>query len=255
MWPYPKVLAHRGAGRLAPENTLAALRRGLEYGFRAVEFDVMLSADDVPLLMHDVATGRTTDSTGRICDMAWQDIARLDAGSWYSREFAGEGVPRYEEAMAFCKRNGIWMNVEIKPAPGFEKRTGQVVAEYTSRFFTEASGERRQDEKQDPGLPLLSSFSLDALLAAKTAGPRIPRAYLVDAIPADWQQHLERLEAMALHVNHRTLTQQQAQAVKRARYGLFCYTVNSLAQARRLLDWGVDAFCTDRIDLFPPDFS
>ena len=119
MWPYPKVIAHRGAGTLAPENTIAAMQCGLDYGFRAVEFDVMLSKDGVPVLMHDPLFGRTVTGVGAVATTLAADLLQMDAGSWFSERFAGESVPSYENVFRFCQQNGIWMNVEIKPEPGF----------------------------------------------------------------------------------------------------------------------------------------
>ncbi|HEX2531111.1 MAG TPA: glycerophosphodiester phosphodiesterase [Burkholderiaceae bacterium] len=249
MWPYPKVVAHRGGGILAPENTLAAMRCGLRYGFHAVEFDVMLAADGIPILMHDAQFGRTVPGTGKVADFTALQLSGMDAGSWFGPEFAGERVPTYREAADFCRVNAIWMNVEIKPAPGFERQTGAAVAALSRTFFAaelaSAAG--------PPLLPLFSSFSFDALLAAKDAVPAIPRGYLVDRIPADWRNSLEALGAVALHVNHKHLCAERAAEVKSAGYGLFCYTVNDPVRVRELLSWGVDAFCTDRLDLIGPE--
>jgi glycerophosphoryl diester phosphodiesterase len=244
MWPYPKIVAHRGAGTLAPENTMAAMRCGLARGFHAVEFDVMLSKDAVPVVVHDPHFGRTIAGTGNVFDCSAQQLATLDAGSWFGPEFSGEPVPYFAQVADFCNAQGIWMNIEIKPAPGFDEPTGRVVAQWTARLCANTIA-----------APLLSSFSYDALLAAKVAASVIPRGYLVDTIPSDWRQRLEALEAVALHTNHKNLSPQLAQAVKDAGYGLFCYTVNEPARAREILSWGVDAFCTDRIDLIGPDFS
>jgi glycerophosphoryl diester phosphodiesterase len=249
MWFYPKILAHRGGGRLAPENTLAALRCGLAYGFRAVEFDVMLSSDSIPVLMHDPHLGRTVRGSGNVSDCTARELALMDAGSWFGAQFAGEPVPLYEQAVDFCKENGIWMNVEIKPAPGYETETGRVTGELTQRLFAAEieAGDRTR-------LPLFSSFSFEALAGARAAAPGIPRAYLVDTIPTDWLDRLRALDAVALHTNQKNLTPALAKAVKEAGYGLFCYTVNTQARAHEITTWGVDAFCTDCIDLIGPDF-
>jgi glycerophosphoryl diester phosphodiesterase len=248
MWFYPKIVAHRGGGSLAPENTMAAMRCGLAHGFHAVEFDVMLAADRIPVLMHDPQFGRTVRGCGRVADATAQELAAMDAGSWFGPAFAGEPVPAYEQVVQFCRQNGIWMNVEIKPSPGQEAETGRAVAECTQRLFaTEVAG-------GDPAaLPLLSSFSAEALAAAKEAVPGVPRALLVEVVPGDWAERLRALDAVALHTNHRNLTVAQTRAVKEGGYGLFCYTVNTPARAREILGWGVDAFCTDRIDLIGPD--
>lgn len=249
MWTYPKIIAHRGGGKLAPENTLAAMRCGLAHGFHAVEFDVMLSSDRVPVLMHDPEFGRTIAGAGKVSDYTAAELRTRDAGSWFGPAFAGEPVPTLEQVCRFCIDHRVWMNVEIKPAPGFEVVTGGVVAESMLRFLeTQAA--------VDPAMqPLFSSFSFDALLAAQAAAPGIARAYLVDVIPPDWPARLERLDAVALHTNQKNLSEEQAHAVKSAGFGLFCYTVNEPERAREIVSWGVDAFCTDRIDVIGPVFS
>lgn len=251
MWPYPKVIAHRGGGTLAPENTLAGIRAGLARGHRAIEFDVMLARDAAPILMHDPQLGRTVAGSGNVSDYSAAELAALDAGSWLDPKFHGEPVPGLREVLEFCIANRIWMNIEIKPAPGFEAQTGRVAARLVRSLFA------RQIESPQAGavpLPLFSSFSFEALMAAREEAPEIPRGFLMDLIARDWQEPLLQLNAVALHTNHQHLLPAQAQAVKRAGYGLMCYTVNDPARAREILAWGVDAFCTDRIDLFRPDF-
>ena len=94
-WPYPKTIAHRGAGKLAPENTIAAIRHGVSLGYRATEIDVKLSGDGTLLLMHDDTTNRCTDGRGRVAAKTWHQLALLDAGSWHSKGFAGEPIPTY----------------------------------------------------------------------------------------------------------------------------------------------------------------
>lgn len=255
MWPYPKIVAHRGGGALAPENTLAAIHCGLAHGFHAVEFDVMLSKDDIPVLMHDPQFGRTVRGNGCVPDSTALALAALDAGSWFGSAFAGEPVPLYAQAAAFCKGHGIWMNVEIKPAEGFEAQTGRVTGALTRALFAAEIAAVANGAADARALPLFSSFSFDALLAAKDAAPEIPRGYLVELIPPDWQARLQALAAVALHTDHQNLTPERVQQVKAAGYGVFCYTVNEPARAREILGWGVDGFCTDRIDLIGADFA
>lgn len=250
-WPYPKVVAHRG-GALAPENTLAALRCGLAHGFHAVEFDVMLSRDGIPMLMHDEQFGRTVSGTGSVPGSSAAELAALDAGRWFGSAFAGEPVPSYAQAVAFCRAQAIWMNVELKPAIGFEAATGRATAALTRQLF---AAEIAAAVANPHALPLFSSFSFDALRAARIAAPEIPRGYLVNAIPPDWHACLQALAAVALHANHEMLTPDLVQRVKAAGFGLFCYTVNDPGRAREILSWGVDGFCTDRIDLIGADFA
>jgi glycerophosphoryl diester phosphodiesterase len=250
MWPYPRILAHRGGGTLAPENTLAALRRGMDAGFRAIEFDVMLARGGVPVVLHDPELGRTVAGTGSVADIDALDLAARDAGSWFAPEFAGEPVPLFVEFAQYCKAHGVWMNIEIKPVPGHEAATGATVARLTAALFADelAAGSIAR-------VPLLSSFSEVALEAARRTAPALRRGWLTASLPRDWERRARALDAVAIHTNHVRLTANAAAAVKAAGFGLFCYTVNAPARARELFGWGVDGLCTDRIDLIGPDFS
>lgn len=252
MWPYPKVIAHRGGGTLAPENTLAAIRCGLARGFHAIECDVMLSGDQVPILMHDPELGRTLAGSGSIGDYSAQQLARMDAGVWFGPQFGGEPVPTLEQVIGFCSAHRIWMNIEIKPIPGQEALTGQLAARLAKRVLAAQIAAHQAGLGAFP-LPLFSSFSFEALLAARAEAPEIPRGLLMDVIAPNWESPLLQLGAVALHTNHQHLSTAQAQAVKQAGYGLMCYTVNDPARARELFAWGVDAVCTDRIDLIGAD--
>ena len=145
-WPYPFWIAHRGAGKLAPENTLAAFRLGASYGYRMFECDVKLSADGVPFLLHDATLGRTTrglqtlehdanneKASSTAGDHPWATLSQLDAGSWHSRAYAGEPLPTLANVAEFILRNGYFLNIEIKPTPGTERYTGEIVAREIGR--------------------------------------------------------------------------------------------------------------------------
>ena len=243
MWTYPKVIAHRGGGTLAPENTIAAMQCGLAYGFHAVEFDVMLSKDGVPVLMHDPVFGRTVRGNGGVATTLAADLLQMDAGCWFAECFVGERIPSYEAVFSFCQQHGIWMNVEIKPVPGYEKETGRTVARVSKELLALGGN-----------CPLFSSFSFEALVCAKQEAPGIPRGFLSDQIAPDWLNALQELDAVALHTNQKYLTAAMAAEIKAAGYGLLCYTVNTPERATEICAWGVDAFCTDRIDLIPANF-
>lgn len=242
MWPYPKIIAHRGGGSLAPENTLAAFQCGLNHGFQAVEFDVMLTKDLIPVVVHDETLGRTVAGRGWICETLSEQLFQLDAGSWFAPTFSHSRVPSYQAVLEFCTQHGMWMNVEIKPAKGFASITGKIVGEITRDFY-------QQLNSPNVPLPLFSSFKFDALLAAKLAAPTIPRALLYKRIPHSWQRAVREIDAVALHTNHKNLTHKMAKKIKQAGLGLACYTVNDLARAMVLRGWGVDALFTDRLDL------
>ena len=256
-WPYHRWLAHRGAGKLAPENTLAAFRLGASLGYRAFECDVKLSADGVPFLLHDATLERTAGSTGTAGDRPWVELSRLDAGGWHSPGFAGEPPPTLQAIAAFVMHNGCQLNIEIKPTPGAEALTGRVVAEQAAQLWAEHDA--RADAAQ-PGrpeaaravLPLLSSFRPDALWAAKAAAPQLPRALLLDSLWSGWARAATSLGCVAIVTHHRLMDPALLAQAHAAGWRALVYTVNEPDEAHRLIDLGIDGIITDAVDRFPP---
>lgn len=251
-WPYPRLVAHRGGGVLAPENTLLAIDTGWQRGYRAAEVDAALTGDGVAVLLHDATLDRTTNGRGRLDEVVASQLDALDAGSWLDPRFASARVPTLAQALQQCRAQGIWLNVEIKPVPGHDTSTGECVAQEVGRFWR---GDGAPAQGGLPALPqpLLSSFSIDALLAARRTVPGLCRGVLFTEVPPDWHGILQRVDAVSLHCDHRYLDARLARSIVDAGYGLLCYTVNDPARVRELLGWGVDAICTDRIDLIGPD--
>ena len=240
-WPYPHWVAHRGAGKLAPENTLAAFRVGARHGYRMFECDVKLSRDGVPFLMHDASLQRTTNGSGAGGDQDWETLSQLDAGSWHSRSFAGEPLPSFENIARFCLGNHHCLNIEIKPTPGTAHHTGEVVARRAAQLWQGA-----------PIPPLLTSFEVRALEAAQAVAPALPRGLLLDALRPDWISSATTLGCVAIVCNHALWDATTVQQAKAAGFRCLSYTVNDEWAAHRLLALGTDAIITDRIDLFSP---
>lgn len=243
-WPYPRLFAHRGGGTLAPENTLAAIRLGQSLGYTAHEIDVKLARDGTIVLLHDATLDRTTNGRGRAADLGWEALRALDAGSWHSPEFAGERLPSFEAAAQLLRSRGTMANIEIKPTPGFDWRTGTHVALYTQQLWKGAAVP-----------PLFSSFSFEALMAAREAAPEIPRGWLVKRFTeADWDR-LEELEAVSLHTDHRRLPPAALAEIQSRGYRVLLYTVNDAEAARGFLEAGVDGLFTDNLREFAGRFA
>ena len=242
-WPYPRLVAHRGGGSLAPENTLAAIRLGQSLGYRAHEFDVKLSADDVPLLMHDETLERTVGMLARAADLPWAKLKTLDAGGWHSPEFRGEPPPSFEEAAKLLLSKGTMAHIEIKPTPGFDRETGRRVALATRELWKGAATP-----------PLFSSFSFEALMAAKEAAPEIGRGWLIKGFTdADWKR-LEALDATSLHTSYKTITPDRIREIRDRGYRVMLYTVNEVSTAEKLLEAGADGLFTDNLREFAEKF-
>ncbi len=240
-WPYPRWIAHRGAGKLAPENTLAAFRLGAQYGYRMFECDVKLSQDDVPFLMHDADLKRTTNGKGVGGDQPWHVLSRLDAGSWHSRGYAGEPLPSFENIARYCLHNGYFLNIEIKPSTGTEGHTGAVVAGHANRLWKTAAVP-----------PLLTSFDMQALEGARAAQPHLPRGLLLDTLPKDWLERAVRLDCVAIVCNHALWDNVSVAQATNAGLKCLSYTANDDWAAQRLITLGTHGIITDRVDLFSP---
>jgi len=240
-WPYPLWIAHRGAGKLAPENTLAAFRVGASHGYRAFECDVKLSADGVPFLLHDATLQRTTPEHGMAGDRTWAQLSSIDAGAWHSRAFAGETLPGLDAIARYCLHNRFALNIEIKPTPGAEVETGRVVAQHAARWWAD-----------EPVKPLLSSFRPDALAAAQQAQPSLPRALLLDTLRQGWFEETQVLACVAVVTNYTLLDAGLIARIHAAGMKALCYTVNDPATVQWLLRCGVDGIITDAVDRFAP---
>ena len=240
-WPYPRFAAHRGAGKLAPENTLAALRLGFEHGYRMAEFDVKLSADGVAFLLHDGTLDRTTSGSGRADALTWRELSQLDAGSWHSPAYAGETLPTLAAVAHWSRANAVAVNIEIKSSPGRERETGAAVALDAQSLWAGADV-----------MPLLSSFSEITLEAAREAVPGLPRALLGDQVPDDWRDRVARLGCIAVDLDHRLLTPERVDEFHVAGLRVATWTVNDPARAAELLGWDVDTVITDAIGVIPP---
>ena len=240
-WPYPFWIAHRGAGKLAPENTLAAFRLGAQHGYRMAECDAKLSADGVVFLLHDSTLERTTSGHGTAGDLPWSALAQLDAGGWHSRSYAGEPIPTLENLARWCLANRCLLDIEIKPTPGVEEQTGRAVAELAARLWQGA-----------PVPPLLTSFRPESLQGAQAVAPHLPRGLLLDTLWDGWADIATRLQCAAIVCNHALWDAALVARVHGMGLRALSYTVNDEWAAERLIALGTDGIVTDRVDLFSP---
>ena len=131
----PRIVGHRGAAKAAPENTLESLREAKRQGAACVEVDAKLTADNAIILMHDDILDRTTSGQGLVAQATLEQIRALDAGSWLAPNWAGVRVPTLEEAVQELTRLGLNCNVEIKPCPGRELVTAELVMRALQRLW------------------------------------------------------------------------------------------------------------------------
>ena len=254
-WPYPRWIAHRGAGTLAPENTLAAFRLGASWGYRMFECDAKLSSDGVPFLLHDDTLTRTTSASALPAGadpvaghQSWHTLSQLDAGGWHSAAYAGEPLPTLEAIADFCIANGYLLNIEIKPTVGTERHTGEVVAQHVARLWQGVAVQ-----------PLLTSFDIPALEGALATHPELARGLLIHALEgqswAQWLGYATKLQCQAIVCNHALWGVESVALAKAVGFRLLSYTVNDDQEVQRLLELGTDGLITDRVDYFNPAAS
>lgn len=238
-WPYPFWIAHRGAGKRAPENTLAAFREGAAQGFRMFECDVKLSADDVPFLLHDDTLERTTSGAGTAGRQSWAALSQLDAGGWHGPLHAGEPLPTLAAIARFVRANGLAVNLEIKPTRGTEAHTGERVARAAATLWAAGAPP-----------PLLSSFDTAALIAAAAAVPELPRALLLERLWDGWFEAAATLGCRAVVTHFPLMDAALVERLHAAGLRALVYTANRPADVQAAVDARVDGIITDEVERF-----
>ena len=188
-----RIVAHRGWSGLAPENTLAAFEMAMaEPDIYAVELDVHLSKDGVPVVIHDHTIDRTTDGHGNVSAYTLDELKRFDAGGWFDSRFAGERIPSLDEVLALAKGRCL-LHVELKTAgdlyPGIEAK---VVEALRKRGMTDQA--------------VLSSFDHDSMMRAKEAGPEIDTCLIFLGKPVLLAEQLRITRASGLSIHYAYMT-------------------------------------------------
>jgi glycerophosphoryl diester phosphodiesterase len=228
-----RVIGHRGCAAHAPENTLAGLREAAARGVTWVEIDVCLLGDGTPVIIHDATVDRTTNGRGALADLDWARVAQLDAGSWFSAKFAGERVPRLDQALAEVGALGVGLNLELKT---HAKEGARLVGAAVPML-------------QAAGLPhaklLVSSFDHTALAAFRAAAPDRAIAVLYRDIPLRWQLTASALKAVAINASYRHATEAAVRSVKAAGLDVYLYTPRVPGEVAPMWAWGVDGVFAD----------
>jgi glycerophosphoryl diester phosphodiesterase len=227
------VAAHRGDRANFPENTLPALRAVLESDFNFVEADLHLTADNVPVIIHDKTVDRTTNGTGEVSSFTLAELKKLDAGSWYGAEFAGTRVPSLEEFLvhfadskkeAMLELKGVWTQDEVRIVTALMNSYG-----VSDRVIFEAFGYR-------------------TLTSLKLAAPQFPRVIIKHHLPQNPVRLAQKFGAIAVLTSPESLIEnpQAVQQLHSAGLGIVLYTLNSSQSWSSAITLGVDGIITDR---------
>ena len=232
-----RLVAHRGASAVRPENTISALKQAHALGASWVEFDVMLSQDRCPVIFHDLVLGRTTNATGPVNQQTCAQLQALDAGSWFDTQFQDETISTLEQWLDEVLALGLSINLELKPAPG-----DAVALAYAVNSVLERSAYRSIRM-------LISSASTKCLSAFYCLNPRVNLAYICDYWPfAYWHILLKRFPTLySLHIEYHALNPARVAKAHAKGLRVLAYTIESAACAQSLLAMGVDALFVNDI--------
>jgi len=224
------VIAHRGASGNAPENTLAAFKKAVALGATFIETDLQLSRDARFVAIHDATVNRTTNGQGAVHEMTLAELRRLDAGSWFGSEFAGERIPTLEEIFEFSKKNDVVFYLEIKPV-------GSWGGEHALIGALRESGEIPRT--------VVISFDAGILLSLRNIERTLMTGLLYDGLIENPLDKAVAIGARQLAVRGDLVTPAMLAEAQKKDLQVVCWTVNHPAHMRMLMAAGVDGIMTD----------
>lgn len=235
----PRIIAHRGANNVAPENTIMALNKAHELGAKWVEFDVMMTRDGIAIVHHDWKVNRTTNGKGFVRRLSYHQIEKLDAGSWFEPLFKDEKIPSLNKWLERCAQLKMGINLEMKAT---RKKSAKLLAEQIAIAI-------KSYWNTTLSIPLLSSFSINCLQAMREQSPDYLLGYVIDRWRKDIFNILDDFNCVSLHLNYKILSAKRVELIKSTGRKILAYTVNDKTIAKELFDMGVDAIFTDNLVL------
>jgi glycerophosphoryl diester phosphodiesterase len=227
------VIAHRGASGHAPENTLAAFRKAVALGATFIETDLQLSRDARFVAIHDATVDRTTGTHGAVHDLTLAELRRLDAGSWFGSEFAGERIPTLEEIFDFSKKHDVVFYLELKPS-------GSWGGEHALIGALRESGEIPR--------AMIISFDSEILESLRKIEPTLMTGLLYEGQIEKPLDRAVEIGARQLAVRGDLVTPALLAEARKKDLQVVCWTVNHPAHMRLLIDAGVDGIMSDYPD-------
>jgi glycerophosphoryl diester phosphodiesterase len=234
---FPRVIAHRGAPQLCPENTLASLHQAIELGAKMVEVDVQVTTDGVVFVLHDVKLPRTTNGSGVAERLTFSALQKLDAGTWFSPDFAFEKIPALSDWLAKANQYAVNLNIELKGKRHYKELVIKTL-ELVEQHFSSA------------GLvPLYSSASWRTIRYLRSVSAQAQFALVLDLWPYFFPAIAKDPRCVSLNFNYRVLNERRVAKIHRMGKKVLAYTVNDMDEAKRLFAMGVDTIFSDNMDL------
>ncbi|WP_163969929.1 glycerophosphodiester phosphodiesterase [Oceanobacillus halotolerans] len=226
------IIAHRGASKLAPENTMVAFKLAYQHGAEGIETDVQLTKDNVPILMHDEKINRTTNGEGFIKDLTYKQLQQYDAGKWFHRKFEGSMVPTLETFLKWIKDKPLYLNIELKNNKIDYKHLESIVYEMVTHF-------KLQDHT------ILSSFNPNSIKRMKPFQKTMDIAFLTKKGSKNILDATKQLGASSLHMNHKYITENLVKQSHAKNLSVRAYTVNKANHMMTCFQTGCDGIFTD----------
>jgi glycerophosphoryl diester phosphodiesterase len=234
----PKIIAHRGASHVAPENSRSAFVATSHYHANWVEFDIQPTKDRELVVFHDTLLDRTSNGKGPLNEQTLAALKQLDIGAWFNPQFKDERIMTLDETMALLQAHHLHFNLELKPSMGEDREALDNMLAILEKH------------QVNPQSVMLSSFNHATLRLLHSLTKTYPIAVLQD----DWDEACIKtaieLNAVSINVNCENLNASRVAVIKAAGFGVLSYTVNDVEQASRLFDWGVDGIFTDDVSLW-----
>lgn len=228
----PTIIAHRGASKLAPENTMAAFEKCYQQGIQGIETDIQLTKDNIPVLLHDETLKRTTNAQGYLNDYTYQELQGIDAGSWFSEEFAGERIVSLETFLKWARQKPLYLNLELKNNKLDYEHLEDIVYELLTYY-------------QLLNRTTLSSFNSASITRMKSFSRQVEVAYLASKRKRNLVAFAKDIGADAIHVKYRLLSNHIVKQCQKENMNIRVYTVNRPAHMCKCFTYGCDSIITD----------
>ncbi len=231
-----EIIAHRGASKYAPENTMHAFTKALEMQADAIETDVHLTKDNIPVLMHDERINRTSNGRGYIRDFTYEQLLQFDVGSWFAPKFADAKIITLDEFLSWIKQTNMRAHIELKN----NKVDYDAIETIVYQHIKNHSMQERST---------VSSFNFESIQRFQQMTESITLAYLTSNITKTKRQAFEKHPTNALHIKQTLLRKRLIRCSKQKNIPLRVFTINKISQMMRCYDLRIKGIFTDVPDV------